>query len=166
MVKEGKQQHWREVRDSTSVTWQKKNHLYSLYIHSVQHYKASVTWNNFSVCFLSTWTVGLADGWCGCSWCCSGKDALTHPSPRLISSLLLFYESVCWALIGFIAGLIVSHWSSAAPVVMGPHYHRPRFTRMQDERSAEHGVAAFPWLHDRWFQKAQLEAVLLMTFQH
>lgn len=23
-VKEGKQQHWREVRDSTSVTWQKK----------------------------------------------------------------------------------------------------------------------------------------------
>lgn len=37
------------------------------------------------------------------------KDALTHPSSRLISSLLLFYESVCWALIGFIAGLIVSH---------------------------------------------------------
>lgn len=72
------------------------------------------------------------------------KDSLTHPSPRLVSSLLLFYESVCWALIGFIAGLIVSHWSSAAPVVMGPHYHRPRFTRMQDERSAEHGVACLP----------------------
>lgn len=78
---------------------------------------------------------------------------------RPLSSLLLFYESVCWALTGFIAAVIVSLWSSAAPVVMGPHYHGPRFTRMPDERSAEHGVAAVPWLLDRWLQKSQLEAV-------
>lgn len=37
----------------------------------------------------------------------SAKDGQT-PSPCVSSSPLLFYESVCWALLGFIADLIVS----------------------------------------------------------
>lgn len=114
-----------------------------------------LTWNSFFACLLSTWTVDQAEGRRGCS----------SIRPSVSSHLCSSFSCQCWVLIGFIVGLIVSLWSSAAPVVMGPHYHRPRFTRMPDKRSAEHGIAAFLWLHDGWFQKSQLEAVFLKTFR-